>query len=142
MPRVSAGADAARPCGPARFRSTAAASRGSRAIAIGQRGANAQPAMSLQRAQARHAFGQRSQGRAAPRSSADWRAAGSAYRDAPVRANTLRAGPYSTGAPGIEHEDVVADLRREPQVVGDEQHRRVVALLHLGDQLARCAPGW
>ena len=36
---------------------------------------------------------------------------------------------------GIEHEDLVADLRGEPQVVGDEDHRGAVALLHLGDQL-------
>jgi hypothetical protein len=46
----------------------------------------------------------------------------------------LHAGPVFGGAASVEHQNVVADLRGEPQVVRDEHHRGVLALLHLGDE--------
>ena len=99
------------------------------------------PSMALDGAQARHALGQREERRAARRSSLGFgklQAARVGVRRAP---RTLRAPGRIRPAGRHRAPDVVADLRREPQVVGDEHHRGAIALLHLGDQLARCAPG-
>ena len=39
------------------------------------------------------------------------------------------------GPAGIKDHDVVADMRGQPQVMSDEDHRGVVALLHARNQL-------
>ena len=42
--------------------------------------------------------------------------------------------PAFDGAAGIHHGDLVAQLRGEAQVVGDEDDRGAVLALHVGDQ--------
>ena len=56
------------------------------------------------------------------------------YGCAGSRENAARRADFGRAA-GIEHQDIVANLRRQPQVVGDEDHRRAVLLLHLGNEL-------
>ena len=100
----------------------------------GQRGAKRQPGIAAAARRPGMRSGTRYSARRG-RSSAGWQAAGSAYRDAPASASTARAGPRLDGAAGVQHQDLVADLRGEPQIVGDEHHRGAVRSLHLGDQL-------
>ena len=103
------------------------------ATTLGQRGANAQPLMSLYARKARHALGQsreRAPG-AAHRRVRQLQAAGIGMRRGGEHG--ARRAVFGRTA-GVEHQNVVADLRGEPQVVGDEQHGGAVALLHLGDQ--------
>ena len=91
--------------------------------------------------QARHVLGQNDKARAAAGSWPDWRVAGSAYRDAPAARTPPRRAVFDRAA-GIEHEDLVADLRREPQIVGDEDERRCASLLlHLA-RSARTMRAW
>ena len=44
-------------------------------------------------------------------------------------------GPVSTISPCLHHRDAVGDAADDAEVVGDEQHRHALGLLHLGEQV-------
>ena len=83
-------------------------------------------------AKARHALGQRV--KPAPLAHRGIRELQAARVGVAGRRKHLARRPVFGGAARIEHQNVVAHLRGEPQVVGDEHHRGILALLHLGDQ--------
>ena len=50
-----------------------------------------------------------------------------------IRENIAR-WPNFGRPPGVENHDVVANLRRQPQIMGDKNHRGLFSALQFGDQ--------